>query len=448
VVELTAGPWGNGGVCASRVPGEPVVLVSGAIPGERLRVLITEARRGFRMGAAVQVLEASPDRVAPPWPEGAALGVTDLGHVAPAAARAAKAEVLAGLMRHEAQVDLDVPVEPVGDGGQLGWRTKIEFSVDQEGRVGMHGKGSGLVTPLASMPLAVPEIEALGLFGRRWPAGGRLTAVAPSDGEAFYLMEGRHGSPRRELVRVAGRDYSFELAAGGFWQLHRAAPALLALEVLAAVGGSAPGAGSAADAGARSTDGGSAGGASAVSLGERSRECAAAAGAGALSAGERSSEGAGSGAAGARLDGMRVWDLYAGAGLFTLPLAAAGAQVTAVEGDPRAASDLRVNARRAGLRLGGTHAADVGAALRRGIGGGRPHAVVLDPPRSGATRDAVEAVAAVGPDRIVYVACEPAALARDVARLGAAGFGLTELRAWDLFPGTHHLEALAVLDGR
>jgi tRNA/tmRNA/rRNA uracil-C5-methylase (TrmA/RlmC/RlmD family) len=383
-LELSAGPWGNGGVCASRLEGAPVVLVAGAIPGERVAVEVTERRPRYWRGRVVEVLEASPSRVAPPWPEGAALGAADLGHVAPEAARAAKAEVAAGLLRHLAGCQAALAVAPVGDGAQLGWRTKIELAVDAQGRAGMRPARSHQVQPLAQMPLAVGAIGQLGIFQRRWPPGARLAAVAASDGEAFCLVDGQPADQRRfERVVAGGREHRFELAGDGFWQLHRQAPALLAEVVLAALADPA---------------------------------------------------------------GARVWDLYAGAGLFALPLAAAGAQVTAVERDAQAVADLRANAWAAGLRLGGAHRAAVAAALRRGIGGGRPDAVVLDPPRAGAGLEVARLVAAARPVRVVYVSCEPAALARDLAEFQRGGYQLAGLRGFDLFPGTHHTELVAVLD--
>jgi tRNA/tmRNA/rRNA uracil-C5-methylase (TrmA/RlmC/RlmD family) len=245
------------------------------------------------------------------------------------------------------------------------------------------------------MPLAVEAIQDLGLFSRSWPAGGRLSAVAPSAGEAFCLVDGEPADAiRRERVSCGGREFDYELPAGAFWQLHRAAPAVLAQAVV---------------------------------------EAATAAGVGPA-------------AADTGLDGLRVWDLYAGAGLLTLPLAAAGAQVTAVEGDRRAVAALRANARRADLKLGGAHGAEVAAALRRGIGGGRPDVVVLDPPRAGAGLEVVRLLVEASPRRIVYVACEPAALARDLAALRATGWEVTALEGFDLFPGTHHVEVVAILD--
>jgi tRNA/tmRNA/rRNA uracil-C5-methylase (TrmA/RlmC/RlmD family) len=74
--------------------------------------------------------------------------------------------------------------------------------------------------------------------------------------------------------------------------------------------------------------------------------------------------------------------------------------------------------------------------------------VVLDPPRTGAGRKVVEGITALRPERIVYVACDPAALARDIALLGDAGYGLADLQAFDLFPMTHHVECVALLEKR
>ncbi|MDR0591888.1 MAG: hypothetical protein LBG60_01250 [Bifidobacteriaceae bacterium] len=410
MIELTAGPWGNGGVCACRQADGPVVLVSGAIPGERVLAQVTRRTRSYWLARVAAVLEPSPDRVEPAWPEGAALGAADWLHLAPAAARAAKGEVAVGLLRHALGSDADgagpgvgagvgarglgdgadpplgVPleVEALGDGAALGWRTKSELAVDDAGRAGMFQTGSHRFEALAAMPLATPEIQALGLFDRSWPAGARLTALAPSAGPAFWVFGGaRTSRRRREAVTAAGRTHHYELDARGFWQIHRLGPQTLAEAVLAVLQ-PAP--------------------------------------------------------------GQVVWDLYAGAGLFTLPLAAAGARVAAVEGSRQAAKDLRANARRSGLELLGVETQAVAKALRAGLPGPGPDAALLDPPRAGAGRAVIEAVAAARPARVAYLACEPAALARDLRLLAAGGYALTALRAFDLFPGTHHIEILALAE--
>jgi tRNA/tmRNA/rRNA uracil-C5-methylase (TrmA/RlmC/RlmD family) len=138
-----------------------------------------------------------------------------------------------------------------------------------------------------------------------------------------------------------------------------------------------------------------------------------------------------------------VLDLYAGVGLFSAFLADAvgpGGSLVAIEGDGTAASHARTNAPGAEVVAG-----DVSQVLAA-----RPleHAdvIVLDPPRTGARRPVVEQVVARTPRAVAYVACDPAALARDVAIFGEHGFALRRLRAFDLFPMTHHVECVALLE--
>jgi len=137
-------------------------------------------------------------------------------------------------------------------------------------------------------------------------------------------------------------------------------------------------------------------------------------------------------------------DLYAGVGLFTSFLAdAVGEQgtVVSVESDRRAAKDARRNLHdRSQVQL-------VHAPVERALGSeqiGSADVVVLDPPRTGAKR-AVAGIAALTPRRVVYVACDPAALARDLASFADLGYRLDVLRAFALFPMTHHVECVATL---
>ena len=140
--------------------------------------------------------------------------------------------------------------------------------------------------------------------------------------------------------------------------------------------------------------------------------------------------------------GETALDLYAGAGLFAGLLAAAvspGGRVVAVEADPRAAADAAANAPGVEVR-----AARVTPGLLGGLGL-RPDLVVLDPPRSGAGTTVLAALLALSPRAVAYVACDPAALARDLRVAVDAGWQLRELRAFDCFPMTHHVETVALL---
>ncbi len=394
---LEVGPVAHGGHCVARHEGR-VVFVRHTLPGERVVARLTEdaPTASFWRADAVEVLEASPDRVPSVWPEAGPGGVGggELAHVALPAQRRWKADVVAEQLRRLARTDIPVTVEATpGETDGLGWRTRIELSADTAGRAGMHRFRSDEVVALQAMPLASTAIEALGIFGRRWPAGSRITVTAPvGEDRPVVLVDGAPwtaGGPDsrpnarsavREHANVRGHRYTWRVAASGFWQVHREAPEVLAGAVLDALGDVA---------------------------------------------------------------GATVLDLYSGAGLFTLPLADAvgdGGRVVAVEGDPGAVRDARRNAHdrpHVELHLGGV------PEVLRGDPVARADVVVLDPPRVGAGREVVDRVAGLRPGRVVYVACDPAALARDVAYLAERGYALDTLRAFDLFPMTHHVECVA-----
>jgi 23S rRNA (uracil1939-C5)-methyltransferase len=142
--------------------------------------------------------------------------------------------------------------------------------------------------------------------------------------------------------------------------------------------------------------------------------------------------------------GMRVLDLYCGAGNFALPLARRGATVAAVERSPLAARAARANARRLGIR-GVTVAIDDVRALLEATATRSADLVVLDPPRHGA-RDALGALTAHRPGRILYVSCDPATLARDARILCDGGYRLGTVQPVDLFPQTYHVETVAAFE--
>jgi 23S rRNA (uracil1939-C5)-methyltransferase len=145
------------------------------------------------------------------------------------------------------------------------------------------------------------------------------------------------------------------------------------------------------------------------------------------------------------LDGP-VLDLYAGVGLFSAALAATGRQrITAVEGDRNSAADLKENAAQfsAAIRAITARVEDYADAQR-----GMAETIVVDPPRSGMSREAVDGIARHGASRIVYVSCDPPTMARDARRLLDAGYDVTSLQGFDLFPNTPHVESVGVFHRR
>jgi tRNA/tmRNA/rRNA uracil-C5-methylase (TrmA/RlmC/RlmD family) len=397
-IRLTVGAVAHGGHCVARHDGR-VIFVRHALPGEVVTVEVTDARPDakFWRADAVEIHEPSPDRVPSAWPEAGPGGVGggELAHVALPAQRAWKLAVLREAFERFAgptQGATPFPGEEVlavsGDdaAGGLGYRTRVGAVAGKDGRASMRAFRSHAVKTLERMPLATAAAEEALLAGR-WPEGSTVDVVdASGEDRVRVLVDGRpwgaHGADRRpnapshvrEVVTVEGVEYGYRVAAGAFWQVHRAAPEVLVREVLARVG----------DAGA-------------------------------------------------------VLDLYAGSGLFTLPLAATGREVSSVESDPQAAKDARRNlhAHPAARVVEG----DVREMLRAGLG--RYDAVVLDPPRSGAGRATLEALHTAGAAQLVYVACDPVALARDVAILRELGYDLDSATAWDLYPMTHHVETVA-----
>jgi tRNA/tmRNA/rRNA uracil-C5-methylase (TrmA/RlmC/RlmD family) len=146
--------------------------------------------------------------------------------------------------------------------------------------------------------------------------------------------------------------------------------------------------------------------------------------------------------------GETALDLYSGVGLFAAFLAQAGCAVLAVEGSKDAVKNARRNLH--DLPSVTLEAGDVAKVLNMAAGKGMESVdlVVLDPPRTGAGKDVVRRIAALSPRKIAYVACDPAALARDLKTFGELGYGVSSLRAFDLFGMTHHIECVAVLEPR
>lgn len=412
LVELEIGPVAHGGHCVARHEGR-VIFVRHTLPGERVLARLTDSgeKSKFWRADAVRILEPSADRVKSAWPQAGPDGVGggELAHVSLAAQRRWKASVVEEQLARLAKIDLTVTVEAApGDDerGGLGWRTRIDLVADAQGRAGMRRVRSHDIVPLHTMPLATPEVLAAAaaekVFTRRWAPGSEIEIVAPAGGgDPIVLRDGQvirggHTDARpnvrrsvTETVTVDGEELSYRVAADGFWQVHREAPSLLAQVVLDS---------------ARGADG--------------------------------------------DLTDATVVDLYSGAGLFTVPLAKAVGpvgRVIAIEGNERAVKDARRNAH--AFEQVEIHEGAVDWVLRTAGHGAIAGAdvVVLDPPRTGAGAKTIAEIVVLAPSRIVYVACDPAALARDIAYLAKDGYTLESLRAFDLFPMTHHVECVAVL---
>jgi tRNA/tmRNA/rRNA uracil-C5-methylase (TrmA/RlmC/RlmD family) len=384
---VDVGPVAHGGHCVARHEGL-VVFVRHTLPGERVVVRITDGddRSKFLRGDAVEVLEASADRVAPPCPFSGPdmCGGCDFQHVALPAQRDMKSFVVREQLQRLAGLDVDVRVEPVpGDDEGLGWRTRVQYAVDDGGHAGLRKHRSHEVVRLDICPIGHPGLPAV--TSEDWYGADSVEAIVSNTGEGLRLVtaggELYIDGPKVLHERAVGRDW--QVTGSGFWQVHPGAPEAL---VSAVMEGAAP------------------------------------------------------------RPGEHALDLYSGVGLFSAALAEAvgptGSVVT-VESDEVAVGDAARNL--ADLRQVTPHVDRVDRALSRGAVGDRADVVVLDPPRTGAKRDVVEGIVRLSPRVVSYVACEPAALARDVAIFAQHGYQLENLRAFDLFPMTHHVECVATL---
>ena len=383
------GPVAHGGHCVARHEGQ-VVFVRHALPGERVLARVTAGRAGdrFLRADAERVLSASPDRVAAPCPYAGPgrCGGCDWQHADPAAQRRLKAAVVAEQLRRLAGIEWPVEVIAVpGSPDGLGWRTRVQYAVDADGTVGLHRHRSHEIEPIDGCLIAHPLVEALGIERQPWPGVSAIKVVAAvGSGECLVETIEVGSAPERadEYLTETAAGRTWRVTGTGFWQVHAAAADTLAGCVLQLL---------------------------------------------------------------APRPGEWALDLYSGVGLFAGVLAerlGPTGRVVAIEGDRGAVEDGRHNlAELPGVRL---LRGRVDRTLPR-TGWHRADLVVLDPPRSGAGRAVVDRISLYRPRAIAYVACDPAALARDLGYFAGHGYRLTDLRAYDLFPMTHHVECVALL---
>ncbi|MDF1479127.1 class I SAM-dependent RNA methyltransferase [Leifsonia sp. H3M29-4] len=399
-VEIDVTNIAHGGIAVARHEGR-VVFVTDAIPGERVVARIADDRKkAFWRADTVRVIEPSEHRIPHIW-SAASLerdpadraGGAEFGHIELAHQRELKRRVLTEALQRMAGLEREVVVEALpGDQARsgTGWRTRVRLHVDESGRLGPFAARSHRVIPVADLPLATEALAAGAPLGERFAGEEHVDVLAPSTGGVRLIVGKQKPTTITELVG----DREFRLADAGFWQVHREAAATLTRAVQEAIDP-------------------------------------------------------------ARFDPLAYnLDLYGGVGLLAAAVAdrfGPTTRITTVESDAVAtdyAADNLAEWLGARAETGRVErwvrdlAATATPGDRTRLGAAT---VVLDPPRSGAGREVVDALAALAPAQIVYVACDPVALARDIALFAGHGFVLSDLRAFDLFPNTHHVEAVATL---
>ena len=416
-IEVVIEKPASGGRMIARHDGE-VLLVAGAIPGERVAAVVTRAEKRVAFADATRVIEASPDRREPQGD--AACGGTLYSHIAYDRQVRLKAEIIRDAYTRIGRIPIEAEID-VARSLETGYRMRARLHV-RDGRPGFYREGTRdlcdprqtgqlLDAAIDSVEAAVAALQAQGIttmsveLSENMAADQRALHVDLRDpkpsGDALdraIAAAGLTGLTARTIENVfysAGdpivSDPLSALTAGragegmlrrhpqSFFQGNRSLLAALTTAVIDSV---QPGA---------------------------------------------------------------TVDLYAGVGLFAVALAASGhAEITAVEGDPESGKDLLRNAAPFYDQLRVARAS-VEAFLARGFIA-PPANLVIDPPRTGMSKEAGDAIARSGAGRIVYVSCDAPTMARDARRLIDGGYRLVSLRGFDLFPNTPHVETLGVFE--
>jgi tRNA/tmRNA/rRNA uracil-C5-methylase (TrmA/RlmC/RlmD family) len=397
-VELDATNIAHGGISVARLDGR-VVFVSDAIPGERVLARVTDDEKpAFWRADTVRVLEPSIHRRPHPWAEASLdrdpaqrAGGAEFGHIELGHQRTLKQQVLREALARFGGVERDTVVEGLpGSEDGTGWRTRVRLHVDDRGVVGPYAARSHTVIPVTDLPLAVEELREVAPLGERFdPATEHVDLLSPALGGVRLIV----GRQSRSVVREVVGHREFLVDDSGFWQVHRHAAETLSAAVAEAID-------------------------------DQLFDPKAA-----------------------------NLDLYGGVGLLA---AAVGdrfgptTRITSVESDARATEHAAENlADWIGAATATARVEHWVRSLTTASGAERARlaaaTVVLDPPRAGAGRAVVDALAAVNPAQLVYVACDPVAFARDVGLFAGHGYRLESVRAFDLFPMTHHVEAVGLL---
>ena len=451
----------HGGYCLAHRDGQTYMVRFG-LPGEQVKA-VPVAKKGKVIFAEVsEVLEASEQRQVPVWSLGGSGGVggADLCHVKLPFQRIWKAEVLADCLRRLGGEEvfaqalavsggelscLGVSSGHAGGEDGLGYRLRTDFEVSAAGRLAMTKFRGEELVEIDSFPLADPMISYSSIFSNpaSWSQvftpGGRVRAWASANGLRVWngrslFDESAHPVTEKNMRLTVPGFGDYLVAPSGFWQAHRQAARILCEQVMAAA----------------TSDFGLDSGVS-TAQGEGLGNLVSGEIAGSAEASERR-------AADASNDrpltpGDRRWkevlELYSGAGLFSRPLASIldrGGRLTTLEGSKPAVKMARKNLSGVPGRLQ-IRAGRVDARALADYGGKRKASplVVMDPPRSGAGQKVMAALTRLEPEKIIYVACDPAALARDLKVAVSHGYQIASLQAYDLFPHTHHLESVCLM---
>lgn len=380
-----------GGDGVARVSGL-AIFVPFTVDGDEVEIEITETRKRYARGRLVRVVTPSVHRVQPPCPYYTRCGGCRMQHIGYGHQLELKRRQVAEAFRRIAGM-AEAPVQPVIPSPRpFGWRGKAEFHLaggpDGSRRVGLMAKASREIIEIERCAIVEESINRKYRELRDALRSGLLRA----ESERQTIWSDEPGEPPTEVFTGGGRPPDITrivhgrrltVPGRGFFQAN-----------VALVGG----------------------------LVDRVIEMGGLAGT------------------------ERVIDGYAGAGLFSLFLGANASALWGIEGEPEAVRCAGINLAREGLSQARAIRGDVADALGEFVRSGRKADLVLvDPPRDGCGEEVVDRLAALLPERVIYISCNPATQARDLRRLAGHGYRLVLLQPLDMFPQTAHIEVIASL---
>jgi tRNA/tmRNA/rRNA uracil-C5-methylase (TrmA/RlmC/RlmD family) len=386
LIDVSIEKVAHGGHFIARYNGA-VIFVRHAIPGEQCTVEITSTGSSFNRGDVVAISSPSEFRVEAPcqFSHRAGCGGCDFQHIDPAYQRTLKSHVITEQFSRIAKKDIQVEVEEVGPA--VGWRTRAIATTNRNGKLGFYKSRSHSIAPVDNCIICVDGMNFSEIAGRNLKGDVRVEISASSTGERTIALAPTRGEEKARITE--GPAVLHEVVEGRGLEVSQESfwqSHLKAPEILTQT---------------------------------------------VLDFADIST-------------GDHVLDLYGGVGLFTAAIideVGPEGHIDLIEGSKVATEDARRNfASHKNVTIA---TGDVAKLLSRVTSA---DVVVLDPPREGAGKDVISQIAALNPRAIVYVACDPAALARDTAYLEDHSYSLAGLRAFDLFPMTHHIECVALYE--
>jgi len=412
--------------------GSLAVFVEGVLPGESVRIQLERVKKGYAEGRLLEVVTPSPHRTDAPCPVYGQCGGCQLQHASPTAQLELKRSILTEtLVRLGGLTAVDV-MPFIASPEVYGYRHRARLAVvtpkGKAASLAYHEEGSHRLVPIAACPLLAPRLnEVIAHLNRALAGSGALATVLQEVRLALSVTTG-------ELMIQYEAERCTRRQAEGWFERVRTGLAGLKGQVLIAGRGLQQ---------RRWVDGETALTEQVAGLRLRCSDRSF------VQANWRLNETLVETVTDWTLTGqdrapLRVLELYAGIGNFGLPLARGGALVTLVEANPAALADARYNARvnhvgRCRFRQGPAEAIlDASMPDEYDL-------VLMDPPRTGLSKEALAGLLRLRPHRLVYLSCDPPTLARDLRAMREAGYRVTRLQGFDMFPQTMHIETLVEL---